>query len=36
MGNAHEEAKRSANFITKDVAEDGIYHALLQLKLIDM
>ena len=36
MGNAHEEAKRSADFITKDVAEDGIYHALLQLKLIDM
>lgn len=34
MGNGHEEAKRSADFVTDDVSEDGIYHALVQMGMI--
>ena len=36
MGNAHEEAKRAADIITRDVSEDGIYHALRQMRLLDL
>lgn len=35
MGNAHEETKKSADFVCEDVADDGIYKALLTLNYID-
>lgn len=28
MGNGHEDLKKLANHVTKDVSEDGIYHGL--------
>ncbi|MCV5432962.1 HAD hydrolase family protein, partial [Escherichia coli] len=28
MGNGHEDLKKLANYVTKDVSEDGIYHGL--------
>ncbi|MED3843443.1 Cof-type HAD-IIB family hydrolase [Geobacillus stearothermophilus] len=34
MGNAHEEVKRVADFVTKPVSEEGIWHGLKQLQLI--
>lgn len=34
MGNAHDEVKVHADFVTKDVAEDGIYHGLKHFGLI--
>ncbi|WP_318504959.1 Cof-type HAD-IIB family hydrolase [Bacillus sp. T3] len=34
MGNAVNELKEKAKFITKDVAEDGIWHGLKELELI--
>ncbi|MFS1663416.1 bifunctional Cof-type HAD-IIB family hydrolase/peptidylprolyl isomerase [Streptococcus sp. zg-JUN1979] len=35
MGNAVPELKEKADYVTKTVAEDGIYHALVDLGLID-
>lgn len=34
MGNAHEEVKRVADFVTKPVDEEGIWHGLKQLQLL--
>lgn len=34
MGNAKEEVKKCANFVTKTNEDDGIYHALVELNLI--
>lgn len=34
MGNAVDEVKQQADFVTKDVAKDGIYHSLKTLQLI--
>lgn len=34
MGNACEEVKKSASFITKDIKDDGIYYALQKLSII--
>ena len=34
MGNAHEELKQHAHYVTKSVHEDGIYHACKELGLI--
>lgn len=34
MGNAHEELKKHADYVTKPVHEDGIYHACKKLGLI--
>jgi len=35
MGNAHKEAKASADFVTKDLVDDGILHAVKVLGLIE-
>lgn len=35
MGNGHPEAKKAAKFETTSVNEDGIYNALIKLRLID-
>jgi peptidyl-prolyl cis-trans isomerase B (cyclophilin B) len=35
MGNAHEEAKKAADFVTKDLSADGVAYALKTLGLID-
>ena len=35
MGNGTERAKEAAEFVTKDVREDGIYYGLLHYGLID-
>lgn len=35
MGNAEDEVKMHADFVTKDVAEDGIYHGLKHFGLIE-
>ena len=35
MGNAVDELKQHATFITKDCDQDGIYHACVRLKLIE-
>ena len=34
MGNASEELKEKADYITKDVDDDGLYHAFQMLHLI--
>src|SRR5699024_10977299 len=34
MGNAVDEVKRLAKYVTEDVAEDGIYHGLKQVGLL--
>ena len=34
MGNASQIVKKQADYITKDVADEGIYYGLKQLKLI--
>lgn len=34
MGNGREELKRIADFVTKDIDEDGIEYAMLRLGLI--
>ncbi|MGL4337188.1 MAG: HAD hydrolase family protein [Turicibacter sp.] len=34
MGNAHEETKKHADFVSKPVHEDGIMYALTELGLI--
>jgi hydroxymethylpyrimidine pyrophosphatase-like HAD family hydrolase len=34
MGNAREEVKKAADFITKPVGEEGILYGLKQLELI--
>ncbi|KJE26553.1 haloacid dehalogenase-like hydrolase family protein [Geobacillus kaustophilus] len=34
MGNAHEEVKRVADFVTKPVDKEGIWYGLKQLQLI--
>lgn len=35
MGNGRDELKKRADFITKDIGEDGIYYAMKALHLID-
>ncbi|MFR4219982.1 MAG: hypothetical protein ACLT16_20490 [[Clostridium] innocuum] len=34
MGNGHEDAKRVADMVTDAVSENGIYNALVRMKLI--
>ena len=34
MGNAFPETKQAADFVTKDVSEEGIVHGLKALKLL--
>lgn len=34
MGHAHEEVKKYANYITKDIDNDGFYHAMKHFELI--
>ena len=34
MGNASPIVKKQADYVTKDVADEGIYYGLKQLKLI--
>ena len=34
MGNASEEVKRSADYVTDDILDDGIYHALMHFNLL--
>ena len=35
MGNANDELKEIADYVTKSVDNDGIYHALKHFELID-
>lgn len=35
MGNAHSEVKQAADFVTEHIDEDGVYHMLVRLNLIE-